>query len=189
MGCLVILSKRPIPFPLHMSHRIRWLGHIKITDRRTNQRPLPVLRKQWTPLMETDGYFALRRGSSCVWRFDLLQQPSNEEHTELSNQLFEDLKQTWNRRNMYWIHIALTWKHKQASVHCTICFKNNWTWEQVLDWTLDQPVDFHRLDWRRVWGNPVYSLYKLRYPNGSKFIKQWSKGTIDTGRSSNATGN
>lgn len=172
-----------------MSHRLRWLGHIRITDRRIHQRSLHVIRKSWTPEMEEDGYFALRRGSSCVWRFDLLQQDTKDEHTEKSNQLFDDLKQVWNRRHMYWIHIALTWNHGQASVHCTICFKKNWDWGNILEWTLDQPVDFTKLDWRRVWGNPIYSLYKLRYPKGSKFIKQWSKGKIDTGRRSTDAGN
>lgn len=161
-----------------MSHRIRWLGHIGITDRRLHHRRLRVLRKSWAPQMEQDGYFALTRGESSVWRFDLLEQP---DQLAIANQQFHRLKRIYTRRDMYWIHIAMNWKHRKPHLHLTVCFREKMVWEQVYDWA-QANLQHGLYQWRRVWGDPVYSLWKLRYPNGSKFIKQWSTGIIDSGR-------
>lgn len=161
-----------------MSSPITWLGHIRITDRRRHHHRYRVLRKSWTPQMETDGYHALTRGESTVWRFDLLDQLDQD---RIANQEFDNLKTTWNQDTMNWMHIGMNWKHRKPHIHLTICFHDKLVWEQVWNWAQDH-INHRLYTWRRVWGDPVYSLWKLRYPNGSKFVKQWSRGLIDYGR-------
>lgn len=176
---MVILCVRPNHFfSHHMSSRINWLGRIRITDRRRHHRRYRVLRKSWTPQMEADGYNALTRGESSVWRFDLLEQPDQD---RIANQEFDFLKTIYKKDTMNWIHIAMTWNKRKPHIHLTICFKDKLIWEQVWEWAQTN-IHQHLYHWRRIWGDPVYSLWKLRYPNGSKFIKQWSKGLIDFGR-------
>lgn len=169
-------------FSFHMSVRLRWLGNIRLSNRRRHHRNFPIVRKRWREEMEGTGYWPLTNGSSNVWRIQLLESEAHNEQRQIATNDFDSFKRLYSRHTMFWMHIAMLYKHKQPLLRITICFIDQYTWEDLLTWMEEHHINHHNYDWRRIWGDPTYSLYKLRYPSGAKFVKQWSKGLIDYGR-------
>lgn len=165
-----------------MSVRLRRLGRIRIANRRYDPPPYHVIRRRWRPRMIDQGYNALWNGDSHIWRIISVPGPPGDDTNQQESDNFEGFKRLWDPNSTYWIHIAMLWKRKRPKVQITICMKERADWTTVYDYLQNKGVNTQSTYWRRIWGDPVQALHSMRFPKGSKFLKQWSRGKIDFGR-------